>query len=108
VRITVADSLCGIVSQQLVKRRDGQGRVAAYELLRRTASITAMIRDGETSRIPTAIETGRKQGMQLLDNHLEELIDNGVIDTAEAIRVAADPSRFTVTAMPPHDVEVSV
>ncbi|HUU45833.1 MAG TPA: type IV pilus twitching motility protein PilT [Acidobacteriota bacterium] len=108
VRIMVADSLSGIVSQQLVRRRDGHGRVAAYELLRRTTSIVGMIREGKTFQIPTAIQTGRKQGMQLLDNHLKDLVESGVIDTIEAMRVAADPARFSVVTAPAEELEVSV
>jgi twitching motility protein PilT len=98
IRIMLAESLSGIVSQQLVKRAEGRGRVAAYELLVRTTSISGMIREKKSHQIGTAIQTGRKQGMQLLDNHLRELVDAGLITAWEAVKVATDPARFFPTA----------
>jgi len=94
IRIMLADSLCGVVCQQLLRRAEGQGRVVACEIMVRTTSITSMIREGKTFQIPTAIQTGRKQGMQLLDQHLKELVDAGSVSVREAARCAADPSRF--------------
>ncbi|HEX9751591.1 MAG TPA: type IV pilus twitching motility protein PilT [candidate division Zixibacteria bacterium] len=94
VRIMLADSLTGIVSQQLLRRAESRDRVVAFELLRRTTSVSTLIREGKSYQIPTAIQTGRKYGMQLLDNHLRELLDAGVITVAEAIRCASDPGRF--------------
>jgi twitching motility protein PilT len=94
IRIMLAESLTGIISQQLLKRAEGRGRVAAYELLVRTTSISGMIREKKTHQIATAIQTGRKQGMQLLDNHLRELVEQGTITPWEAVKVASDPSKF--------------
>jgi len=94
IRIMLADTVQGIVSQQLVQRADGSGRVAAYELMTRTTSIRSLIREGRTHQIPTAIQTGRKAGMRLLDNHLQALIDTGVISLEEAVRVATEPAAF--------------
>ena len=108
IRIMLADALTGIISQQLVRRADGPGRVAAYELMVRTTSIAGMIREGKTPQIPTAIQTGRRQGMQLLDNHLRSLVDSGVITAREAARVAVDPSRFYDTAVKAAAEEVVV
>ncbi len=97
IRIMLAESLTGIVSQQLLKRAEGRGRVAAYELLVQTTSISGMIRERKTHQISTAIQTGRKQGMQLLDNHLRELVDQGIVTPWEAVKVASDPSKFYPT-----------
>jgi twitching motility protein PilT len=94
IRVMLADSLRGIVSQQLPRRADGRGRVAAYELLVRTTSIASMIREQKTYQIPTAIQTGRKQGMQLMDTHLQELVESGQITPEESMKCAADPSKF--------------
>ena len=94
IRITRADALVGIVSQQLLRRADGAGRVAAYELLTRASAIANLIREGKTCQISTVIQTGRKKGMRLLDNHLKALVDNGVITAEEAARVEVDPSQF--------------
>jgi len=94
IRIMLADSLTGIVSQQLVKRCDGRGRVAAYELLVRTRALSGMIREYRTHQIPDVIQTGDKLGMQLLDDHLMDLVESGHISATDAAKVAVDPSRI--------------
>ncbi len=94
IRIMLADTLAGIVSQQLLKRADGSGRVVAYELLLRTSAIANLIREGKTHQIPNSIQSGRKKGMRLLDNHLKALVDSGVVSPEEAVRFAVDPSQF--------------
>lgn len=94
IRIMLADTLIGVISQQLLRRADGSGRIVAYELLIRNTSISNLIRESKVHQIPTAIQTGRKQGMRLLDNHLNALIESGLITPQEAIRVASDPSQF--------------
>jgi len=94
IRIMFSDTLLGIVSQQLLRRADGSGRIVAYELLIRNTSISNLIREGKVHQIPTAIQTGRKQGMRLLDNHISALLESGVITAEEAIRVATDPTQF--------------
>jgi twitching motility protein PilT len=98
IRIMLADTIQGIVSQQLVQRTDSSGRVAAYELMTRTTSIRSLIREGRTHQIPTAIQTGRKAGMRLLDYHLQALVDAGVIGLEEAVRVATEPATFAQKA----------
>jgi twitching motility protein PilT len=94
IRIMLADTIVGIVSQQLLRRADGAGRIVGYEFLTRTSAIANLIREGKTHQIPTVIQSGRKKGMRLLDNHLKALVDSGSITPEEAVRVAADPSQF--------------
>ena len=94
IRIMLADSLVGIVSQQLLRRAEGRGRVVAFELLLRTTSISGLIRDGKTHQIPTAIQTGSKQGMRLMDSHLKALVDSGLVKAREAMRFAVNPAAF--------------
>ncbi len=94
IRIMLSDTLLGIISQQLLRRADGAGRVAAYELLIRNTSISNLIRESKVHQIPTAIQTGRKLGMRLLENHLTMLLEEGIITLEEAIRVANDPTHF--------------
>jgi len=94
IRIMLADSLLGVVSQQLLKRADNNGRIMAYELLLRNTSISNMIRERKTYQIPTALQTGGKKGMRLLDNHLRALVDSGMVTAHEAMKCAVDPSRF--------------
>jgi twitching motility protein PilT len=100
VRVMLADSLGGTISQQLPRRADGQGRIAAYELMVRSSSIVGMIREQKTYQLQTAIQTGGKLGMQLLDNHLKELVEAGTISQSEAIRCANDPAKFQETGKP--------
>ncbi len=100
IRIMLADSLLGVVSQQLVRKADSSGRTVAFELLNRTTSLSNLIREAKTHQIPTAIQTGRKQGMQLLDFHLRELVDRGTITPEEAMRVATEPGQFLSSGSP--------
>jgi len=96
IRIMLANSLRGIISQQLLKRADGTGRLVAFELLLQSSSIAAMIREGKTHQIATALQTGRKQGMRLLDHHLKALVESSQITVEEAARAASDPASFYV------------
>jgi len=94
IRVMLADTLIGVISQQLMKRADGNGRVAAYEVMTRSSSIQVMIREERTYQIPSVIQTGRKKGMRLLDNHLRALVDSSTITADEAARVAVNPAEF--------------
>ncbi len=59
----ISDSLKAVISQTLLPRRDGSGRVAAFEILRNTPNVAGLIREGKTFQIPTAIQTGAASGM---------------------------------------------
>lgn len=84
IRVMVSESLRGIISQQLVPRMDGQGRVLALEILVNTPAVAATIRDGKTFMLPGIMQTGRKLGMQLMDDDLMSLYDQGIISQDEA------------------------
>lgn len=84
IRIMVSESLRGIISQQLVPRVDGQGRVLALETLTNTPAVANVIREGKTYMLPGIIQTGKKQGMQLMDDALGALQDAGLITADEA------------------------
>ena len=84
IRIMVSESLRGIISQQLVPRKDGRGRVLALEILTNTPAVGAVIRDAKTFMLPGIIQTGRKNGMKLMDDSLMELYDAGLISQEEA------------------------
>jgi twitching motility protein PilT len=86
IRMMVSDSLKAVISQTLLPRRDGQGRVAAYEILRNTPNVGGLIRDSKTFQIPTAMQTGAASGMILMDSALLQLVQDGTIDP----RVAYD------------------
>jgi twitching motility protein PilT len=86
IRMMISDSLKAVISQALLPRRDGLGRVAAYEILRNTPNVGGLIRDAKTFQIPTAIQTGAGSGMILMDGALLQLVQDGTIDP----RVAYD------------------
>ncbi|MFH1372611.1 MAG: type IV pilus twitching motility protein PilT [bacterium] len=94
IRIMLADTLTGVVSQQLLRRADGSGRIVAYELLVHTPAVANLIREARTHQLPTVIESGRKKGMRLLDNHLKALVDSGAVSAGEAAKFANDPKHF--------------
>jgi twitching motility protein PilT len=83
IRVMVAESLRGIISQQLVPRADGKGRVLALEVLMRTEAVAACIRDGKTFMLPGVMQTGGKMGMRLMDDSLLELFNEGLITKEE-------------------------
>src|SRR5213595_1965075 len=89
VRVMVSESLRGVISQQLVPRRDGTGRVLALEILTNTPAVANVIREAKTYMLPGIIQTGRKQGMRLMDDALIDLYDRGVI-SAEEVYERAD------------------
>ena len=83
IRIMVSESLRGIVSQQLVPHKSGRGRVLALEVLTNTPAVGNVIREAKTFMLPGIIQTGRKQGMMLMDDSLVALYDNGLITQEE-------------------------
>jgi len=85
VRVQLATSLMAVLSQQLIKRIDKKGMVAAYEFLVVTPAISNLIRENKTFRIDSAIQTGKKFGMQLLDDHLWTLYEKGWISVEDMI-----------------------
>jgi twitching motility protein PilT len=84
VRSTLSDSLKAVVAQNLLKRVDKPGRIAALEVMIVTAAISNLIREGKTYQIPSAIQTGKRQGMQTLEGAMCELLDKKIIDPEEA------------------------
>jgi twitching motility protein PilT len=84
VRVMVAESLRGIVSHQLIPRKDGTGRVLALEILTNTPAVANVIRENKTFMLPGIIQTGKKQGMRLMDDTLIDLYQRGLISGEEA------------------------
>jgi twitching motility protein PilT len=84
IRMMVSESLRGIISQQLVPRADGKGRVLALETLTNTPAVANLIREAKTYMLPGIIQTGKKQGMQLMGDALAALRDKGLITAEEA------------------------
>jgi twitching motility protein PilT len=85
IRIMVSESLRGIISQQLIPKADGTGRVLAMEILMNNPAVGNLIREGKTFMLPGVIQTGKKQGMQLMDDAITELLQAGIISPDEAM-----------------------
>jgi len=79
IRIQLASVLIACLCQALVSRTDGRGRIAAFEFMVVTAAIQNLIRENKTFRIPSSIQTGKRYHMQLLDEHLYRLYEDGKI-----------------------------
>lgn len=90
IRIMVSESLRGVLSQQLVPKKDGTGRVMALEMLVNTAAVANCIREGKTFMIPGLIQTGKAQGMRLMDDSLQALYLEGIISAEECTTRATD------------------
>ncbi len=95
VRVQLSVSLIAVLSQVLLPRIDYPGRVAAYEFLVVTPAIANLVRENKTFRIDSSIQTGRKFGMQLLDDHLWQLYTEGIIAADEMIDMGKDPGELT-------------
>ena len=85
IRMMVSESLRGVVSQQLIPRADGTGRVMAMEMLVNTPAVANCIREAKTFMLPGIIQTGRKLGMRLMDDALIELYDQKIISKEELL-----------------------
>jgi twitching motility protein PilT len=94
IRQMIADSLKAVISQALLPRRDGSGRVAAFEILRNTPNVAGLIREGKTFQIPTAMQTGGAAGMVLMDGALQQLVQKGTIDARVAYDHASRKETF--------------
>ena len=94
VRSMLSESLKGVVCQQLLKTADGKGRVAALEIMLGTPAIANLIREGKTFQIPSIIQTAKKDGMQLMDQHLLDLLKTKKVTPEEAHRCSIDKKQF--------------
>lgn len=84
IRTMLAESLRGVVAQTLFTRADGQGRVAAYEIMRNTKAIQNLIREGKIHQIASAMQTSSSSGMILFEKYIEDLVRKGKVSPADA------------------------
>ena len=91
VRVQLSTSLLAVLSQVLLARSDKPGRIAGYEFMVVTPAISNLIRESKTFRIDSAIQTGKKFGMQLLDEHLWSIFGKGIITAEEMIENSRNP-----------------
>ena len=94
IRTMVAESLRAVVSQRLLPRADGNGRVPALEILVANKAVGNLIRDNKTFQIRSVLQTGGALGMCLLDSSLSELVKSRTITRDEALRHAEEPQRI--------------
>jgi twitching motility protein PilT len=94
IRGMLSESLAGIVAQQLLKRADGSGRVAAHEILIGTNAVSTCIRENRTSMIDSIIQAGAREGMQGMDGTLDRLVREGTITAQDALDKALDKNSF--------------
>ncbi|MEX0746252.1 MAG: type IV pilus twitching motility protein PilT [Phycisphaeraceae bacterium] len=94
IRVQLSTSLKAVLSQQLLRRIDKKGMVASYEFLLVTPAIANLIRENKTFRIDSAIQTGKKFGMQLLDDHLWMLYEQGIIAAEDMIDKGKNPQQL--------------
>jgi twitching motility protein PilT len=93
-RLSLSESLAGVVSQQLLRTADGKGRCAVNEILLKTSGLANVVREGNTPMLLNIIQSGKSQGMQTMDDALMGLVQAGRIAGEDAWRKALDKARF--------------
>ncbi|MBW3554144.1 MAG: PilT/PilU family type 4a pilus ATPase, partial [Gemmatimonadetes bacterium] len=94
IRAMLGESLRGVVAQQLLKTADGKGRVAAHEVMVGTPALSNLIREGKTHQVPSMIQTGKKEGMQMMDQAIMDLLMQDIITPQEAYAKAHTKADF--------------
>ena len=94
VRSMLSESLRAVISQTLLKTKDGMGRTAAHEIMIGTPAIRNLIRENKVAQMYSAIQTGAQLGMQTLDQNLLDLVRRNVVSAAEARSRAANKDAF--------------
>jgi twitching motility protein PilT len=94
VRTMLSTSLRGVVSQQLLKKKDGTGRVAALEILINTPASANLIRQGKLDQLESTMQSGGQYGMRTMDSAIQQLLDAGTISGAEAYKKGINKARF--------------
>ena len=95
IRGMLADSLAGIIAQQLLKRADKIGRLAVHEILIATTAVASTIRESKTMMIPSLIQAGAQLGMQSMDAGLERLVRENIVTARDAFEKALDKESFS-------------
>ncbi len=91
IRMQLAISLVGVISQRLLRRADGKGMVAAFEVLVGTTAVRALIREAKTFQLPSVLQTGIRQGMMTLEQSLANLVLKGIVRMEDALAEANQP-----------------
>lgn len=96
IRVQLASTIVAVISQVLLPRLDGKGRVAAFEIMFATPAIRNLIREGKTYQILSEIQTGSRYGMIMLDDYLKQLYSQGVISYDAALEMAIDAKELAL------------
>lgn len=99
IRTQVSTTIQAVISQTLIPRKDGMGRVAAFEVMVATPAIRTLIREGKTHLIYLEIQTGGEHGMQTLDWHLLQLLKENIIEFENALTKSQSPVEFKRRAL---------
>jgi twitching motility protein PilT len=94
IRVQLSTTMIAVLSQVLLPKKGTSGRMAAYEFLLTTPAVCNLIRENKTYRIDSSIQTGKKYGMQLLDDHLWRLYDTGIVGGDDCLEMARFPADF--------------
>ena len=94
IRSQLAATLRAVISQNLLQRIDGSGRVAAFEIMMGNTPIRSLIKEGKNHQLYATIQIGRNAGMQTMDASLADLIQRGIVSEEEAINHAVDSTSF--------------
>jgi twitching motility protein PilT len=107
IRSMLAESLKGVIAQVLLRAKDGKSRMAAMEIMVGTSAIGNLIRENKIHQIPSIIQTGKKDGMQLLDQHILEFLMSGRITAEEAYMKCNNKQAFLTHLEKPPQTEFS-
>jgi twitching motility protein PilT len=94
VRTMLSTSLRGVISQQLIQRKDKRGRVAALEILVNTPAVSNLIRQGKLDQLENSMQSGGQHGMRVMDAAIQELLEKGVISGRSAYEKSINKQRF--------------
>ena len=94
VRAMLSESIRAVISQTLLKTKDGAGRCAAHEIMLGNAAIRNLIRENKVAQMYSSIQTGNNVGMQTLDQNLADLVRRNIVSPAEARAKAKFPENF--------------
>src|SRR5499426_1154721 len=103
VRLMLAESLKGVLAQRLIRRANGVGRVLALEILAGNTAVASLIRERKTFQLPSVIQTGKREGMQAMDESILTLVRGGIIAPEDAAHHLTSRDLLTVGAARPGD-----
>ena len=95
IRVMLSESIKGVITQQLLKRASGHGRVPAVEMLKVNVAIANLIREGRTFQIPSQMQVMKKEGAVTMDEALTGLVEKGLVTYEDALNVAEDRDSFS-------------